>query len=291
LPANLRDNLLQTNKEAEKVFDYVADIRAAETAVTDYAVAYRPGHRAVRDKQRDIAMINKKIEALEQNLRSSQEGGDSPTVQEELSAELDALKSQRTSIEKTLPGDWESVHKAFKVLLNTEEKARQVYRTHVDSTYEPVTTLITLIAATADLAKYEQELRPLEALITSVTTNVLADAVLAENVMAQLKASENRLAEIPGTTQIKSKLYKARLALKNANADKALAFYAEAKALYVTDLNWRQSAEKALLPLLQAHEAVLRETIGIRMQPRLSLEQAKFVAQCQSVHRDVSLYF
>ena len=291
LPPDLRDNLLQANNEAEKVFDYVADVRAAEAAVADYVVEYKPMHRTVRRKQRSMTIINKKIERLEQNQRRLQEDEGSPKAQEALSATLDRLKRERASIERTMPSDWETAREGFNTLATTEKKARQAYRTHVDDTYEPVAKLITLVAATADLAAYEQELRSLEALIASATTKVLADTALVESVMAQLKASESRLIKIPGTRHIKSKLYNVRRALKKAEPDKSQAFYAEATVLYVTELHWRQRAGKALLPLLQTHEAVLRETIGVRMQPRLSLEQAKFVATCQSVHRDVSLYF
>jgi hypothetical protein len=294
LPPDLRDSLLQTNNKAEKVFDYVADVRAAEAAVADYVVEYKPVHRTVRRKQRSITIINKEIEALEQSLRRLQEDEGSTKAhkaQEQLSATLDALKRERASIERTLPSDWETAREGFNTLATTEKKARRVYRTHVDNTYEPVAKLITLVTATADLAAYEQELQSLEALIASATTKVLAETALAESVMAQLKASESRLIKIPGTRHIKSKLYNARRALKKAEPDKARAFYAEATALYAKELHWRQRAEKTLLPLLETHEAVLRETIGVRMQSRLSLEQAKFVATCQSVHRDVSLYF
>ena len=34
-----------------------------------------------------------------------------------------------------------------------------------------------------------------------------------------------------------------------------------------------------------------RNNIGLRLQSRLTKEQAKFVASCNSIHRDISLNF
>ena len=231
LPDDLRNKLVKTNSIAEKVFDYVVDVRIAEIAVNQ-------------------------------------------------------LDGQYANIEKELAGHEEGSRTDIKALVNAEQKARRVYRNHVDNTYKPVAELLTLIEATSALVEYEQELTALESLITSEVT-----AATAKSRIAQLKASENRLIKIPGTHQIKSQLYKARRALKKGDIDKALGFYLKAKTLYITEVSWRQRAKQELLPLLQSHEAVLRDTIGLRMQPRLSLDQAKFVAKCQSIHRDVSLYF
>ena len=36
---------------------------------------------------------------------------------------------------------------------------------------------------------------------------------------------------------------------------------------------------------------VIKHNIGLRLQSRLTKEQAKFVARCNSVHRDISLNF
>lgn len=293
LPPELSDDLLKANQQAEKVFDHVAAVRAAATAVADYTGAYKSLHREVRRQQRRIALIDAEIAVLEQDLRRLQSDGNPQRVgaERQLTTALDALIRERREIKGALPDEWQQAHEEFKALLNAEQQARRRYRTHVDHTYKAVATLITLIAATADLAAYQQKLHALEALIGSATVDVLADAAMVANMVASIKDSEKQLVEIAGTHHVKSKLYKSRRALKQGDRDQALAFYTEAKALYAAELQWRLSAEKALLALLQAHEAVLRDTIGLRMQPRLSLPQAKFVAKCQSVHRDISLYF
>ena len=223
LPDDLRNQLVKTNTAADKVFDYVANVRIAEADISQFKES----------------------------------------------------------------ADYENVDRSdSKVLIDAEQKARRLYRNHVDSTYKPIAELLTLIETTSELAEYEQELNAVGPLIVSAVTEDVA-----AGIVAQLKALEDRLIKVPGTGQIKSQLYKMRRALKKGDIDTALASYSEAKVLYIAELSWRRRAEQELLSLLQAHEAVLRETIGLRMQAKLSLEQAKSVAQCQSVHRDVSLYF
>ena len=57
------------------------------------------------------------------------------------------------------------------------------------------------------------------------------------------------------------------------------------------EVAWRQSAKTTLLPGLQAYEAVIRDTIGVRLQSRLTRDQALEMANCTSAHRDISLHF
>ncbi|WP_205470551.1 hypothetical protein [Breoghania sp. L-A4] len=57
------------------------------------------------------------------------------------------------------------------------------------------------------------------------------------------------------------------------------------------DLAWRRQAQTSLLPDLEAYDAAIRDTIGLRSLPVLPREQALYVASCSSGHRDVSLSF
>ena len=41
----------------------------------------------------------------------------------------------------------------------------------------------------------------------------------------------------------------------------------------------------------EKYNDVIKHNIGLRLQNRLTKEQAKFVARCNSVHRDISLNF
>ena len=61
--------------------------------------------------------------------------------------------------------------------------------------------------------------------------------------------------------------------------------------MYNSEIKWRNRAKSELLPQLEAFDDSIKDTIGLRLQERLTLEQAKFVSSCRSIHRDISLNF
>ena len=65
----------------------------------------------------------------------------------------------------------------------------------------------------------------------------------------------------------------------------------ETFTLFDQEVSWREDANKNLLPELIKYNEVIKNNIGLRLQSRLTKEQAKFVARCNSVHRDISLNF
>ena len=62
-------------------------------------------------------------------------------------------------------------------------------------------------------------------------------------------------------------------------------------SLFNIENSWRKDANKNLLPELMKYNLVIKNNIGLRRQSKLTKEQAKIVARCNSVHRDVSLNF
>ena len=65
----------------------------------------------------------------------------------------------------------------------------------------------------------------------------------------------------------------------------------EVSILFDKEIKWRKDAEQNLIPELEKYNSVIKNNIGLRLQSRLTKEQAKFVASCNSVHRDISLNF
>ena len=66
---------------------------------------------------------------------------------------------------------------------------------------------------------------------------------------------------------------------------------AEALILFDKEVKWRKDAEKNLMPELEKYNSVIKNNIGLRLQSRLTKDQAIYVAQCNSIHRDISLNF
>ncbi len=62
-------------------------------------------------------------------------------------------------------------------------------------------------------------------------------------------------------------------------------------AIFISEILWRKSAVQNLTEKIDNYELAIRDTIGLRLQSRLTKEQAKYVAKCRSVHRDISLNF
>ena len=102
-----------------------------------------------------------------------------------------------------------------------------------------------------------------------------------------------RFSKVAGAEKIKSAISKARRALKSRNPSKEKAQKQIDKAikLYSEQVEWRTDAAVSILPKLITYEDLMRETIGIRDQAKLTKQQALFVAKCQANHRDVSLNF
>ena len=65
----------------------------------------------------------------------------------------------------------------------------------------------------------------------------------------------------------------------------------EVLILFNKEVNWRKDASKNLMPELEKYNSVIKDNIGLRLQSRLTKEQAKMVASCNAVHRDISLNF
>ena len=65
----------------------------------------------------------------------------------------------------------------------------------------------------------------------------------------------------------------------------------EAFILFDKEIKWRKDAAQNLMPELEKYNSVIKNNIGLRLQSRLTKEQAKMVARCNSIHRDISLNF
>ena len=270
--------------KAESVFARLDAIEQAETARNGRVDAYRPLHAQVRGIQADIAKIDRELKELDRELDRVSRTGTEPARQEALESRIEALKAERAELTAAIPQNWDAEHKAFQKLQKAETAARRTYRRTVDDAYEPIANLIAAIEDTASLAALESEVRGLLQVIQGPDT---AQAV------ARVSEVRGRVGKIEGARAIASQLAKARRELRRRTPqpEKARAAIEKAIQALQEDLSWRQRAVRELLPGLQAYEATIRDTIGLRRQPRLPREQALEIAGCNSVHRDISLSF
>ena len=286
LPKKDQGTLTAAFDKAERTFDLAEQIRVAAAAAEKAAAGYRPLHIRVRDIQREIRSLDAEIKEERELLRSLMRGG--PDEDKERMRELEehilALDTERKALAGKIPAEWEARHKAFRELQATEEKARREYRRNIDDAYIPVRELMLEVAAAEQLEALEAELVALRERIPQREPAESVDE-LAEMAKA--------VGEVPGAKNIRSELSSARRALraKEPDMDKALEEYDDALKKYRAELVWRKQAADALLPGLKAYEAAIRDTIGLRQQPRMPRAQALELVGCTAKHRDISLHF
>ncbi len=102
-----------------------------------------------------------------------------------------------------------------------------------------------------------------------------------------------KLGEISGTEEFANKLDDLISILDSdvINEEELLTVSSDTFSLFNMENSWRKDANRNLLPELMKYNSEIKNNIGLRRQSKLTKEQAKFVARCNSIHRDVSLNF
>ncbi len=283
LPEKYRDSLGESFGLAAATFDLVEKVKAAEAAVAVHVPGFAPLHARMRDIRVETAAIDRGLERITREKDGMERYG-TGTAEEirELEALMDDMNRQIRDLEASAPAAWAAAHDQYVELAGAETKARRKYRRNVDDAYEPLGEVRKLLLETAALAAMKTEVAALG--------SVIATAPSEEAMMA---IKDVRAALGDGTTKIKSKLNKARRALKSDNPKREMAAeqLAEAMNLLAAEVAWRQEAAGKLSSGLADYDAAVAQSIGLRLQTRLSKDQAKVMASCLSIHRDISLNF
>ncbi|UCH75379.1 MAG: TRAP transporter large permease subunit [Rhodospirillales bacterium] len=285
LPRDLQRDLDTAIENAAQTFALVGSVRSAEAAVAARADAYAPLRNQVRNTQQRIGKLEAEIEELEFRIgRLAGLPEDERTALPDLEAQIRELRARRTDQQLRIPAVWADQSKAMQALQKEEETARRTYRRNVDSAYLPIVETIAVVAAADALAELRGDIEGLAGAVTGNAPEVAADRI---NDISRV------VGKVEGAQEIRSLLSKARRAIRGRNPEpeRALELIDEALAAHATELAWRERARSDLLPELEAYETAIRDTIGLRQQPRLPVSQVKEIVGCLSQHRDISLYF
>ena len=285
MPEKYQSALKESFEKAGQSFALADDVQNAKAALAGFVPEYRPLHIEVRRIQSSIRKLEQQLEDHEKarNLAMRAEQVDEQKV-ENIEADIERLKEKIAQLTDGIPANWEQQREQF-VGLNTDlKKARGTYRSNVDGAYQTLIDVKAIIESTGAL---EAERGELESLFT-----VIQDQP-PEQAMQTIKNVESAIAGVAGASHIKSKVSKARRALKgdSPDLDKAKALLDEAMELFDVEVAWRKEATTQLASGLVEYDSAIRETIGVRLQKRLTTEQAEAVAGCQSSHKDISLNF
>jgi tripartite ATP-independent transporter DctM subunit len=272
LPKRPQADLKKALDLAAGTFDLTTKVRAAEKAKLAFVPKFKPLHLEMRDVRVEIGSIEREIARLKQRRNKAFD----KTIAE--------LEQQKKALAKNVPAGWAEARKRYVALADTENKARRAYRRNVDRAFEPVIETLKLIRQADALAKLKPKIEGLKATIADQPS---------DKAMLAIRAVTREFNKVSGINPIRSKLSRARRALRGRNPDpaKAAKSLAEGLEIYAADVAWRQKAKVRLFGDLSHYHDALRDTIGLRLQERLSSDQAGDVAGCMSVHRDISLAF
>ena len=285
LPGKWEKELEKSLERASNTFDLVEKIRMAEAKIAASSPAYRPHHEAVRSLQTEIRNISLEVEELKMDwTRESRVDSPDQNALTRLETIIENKEASSAKLQGRIPESWDGIRKRYVELEKAEKQARRNYRNNVDQAYDMILELQKVISGAEELASLENQLNALEAVILSESGKVAMD---------RIKEAERALGKVAGTSAINSKLSKARRAVKGKKPkpEKAVKRVKEGLKLYAAEVDWRGRASAEIAPALLVYENAIRDSIGLRLQRRLSTDQIKSVAKCQSVHRDYSLQF
>ena len=194
------------------------------------------------------------------------------------------LTQQKAALGAELPANWDADRKKYLALEKAEVNARRKYRRNVDSAYEPIKEVMSVIRSVDALEAFGENLNGLVAVVQNDPF---------EQAMQKIKDLQGRVGKVAGAGDIRSKLSKVRRALKGKTPDreKAAAELTATLDVFKSEIVWRKRAATELLPGLNAYNDAIKGTIGVRLQKRLTKDLATTVAACLSHHRDISLSF
>ena len=285
LPESQQKALLAGFESVMGVSMLVGDVIGARDALDAYIPEYRSLHREVRGVQRRARLSDKRLEELEGRIRNWSVEYDGPESEKvKFESEFAVLNEERNTQLSQVPASWQGARDGFVERAKVLKKARVRYRQSVDSAYESVVKLQSLIADADNLAELDKELTNLKRTVQDSSP---------EAAMAAIKAAEKNLSAVAGSGKVKSKFSKARRALKKKTpkTDKALNHLSQGMKLFRSEVAWRSRAKAELLDDLLVYDDLLKKSIGLRLQRYMTTEQAQYVAVCHSHHKDVSLNF
>jgi tripartite ATP-independent transporter DctM subunit len=284
LPDEYQQRLDESFKQAAATFDLITAVRVAEKELEDYSPGYRPQHIEVRRIEKKIRKLAAEIEELDQQRQriSFSDNPDQARI-DKILANIAEIEGEQKELESSIPDTWKDARAQFVALAKAEKTARRKYRQNVDDSYDAIVLVQTMISQAEALAGLQDQMEALIELVRQETAETGIEAVKAFSIEVD-KLSE--------THRINSKLSRAKRSLRgnNPDRDKALDNLLQAAGVLQSEIDWRMQAGD-LASDLGEYDAAIASTIGMRMQQRLTGEQAESIASCLAIHKDLSLHF
>ena len=282
LPGDKLDIFEEHFENALGTFALVKKLQKTEKEYNLFAEDYRDLHYSVRKKEKKIRKIDKRIKNLEAEIRNLDK--DNVSAKNKIELKIEDYKLEIEEITKQIPENWLSKNKEFEIILKDKNTRTKRYRKNVDQAYDNLDQIVMFI-------KDHEKLNELSPDVNNLRKNIGNEDY--KNSISIIDNLFEKLGEISGTEEFANRLddLYSLLDSEEMEVNKISDASSEVYMLFEKEVNWRKDAEKNLMPELEKYNSVIKNNIGLRLQSRLTKDQAIFVAKCNSIHRDISLNF
>ncbi len=282
LPLDKQDILEEHFENALLTFSLVKKLQKTEKEYDLFAEDYRDLHFTVRKKQKKIRKIDNKIEKLKSEIRRLEK--DKVDQKNKIELKIEDYQLEIDEIKKQIPENWTSKNKEFEIIQKAKNTQTKRYKKNVDQAYDNLDQIVMFI-------NDHDKLNDLSSEINNLKRNI--DNADYENSISIIDSLFEKLGEISGSEEIANKLDDLYSLVDSEEKDLSKISDAsyEVNMLFKKEVSWRKDASKNLMPEIAKYDSIIKNNIGLRLQSKLTKEQAKFVARCNSIHRDISLNF
>jgi len=284
LPQTYQQTLNGSYENMRRVFEHVAAVEKAHADLQDYLPQYEPIHRQSRVVEASIRNIDKAIEQLRRDIQGIKYSAQrDPFKIQGLELEIGRLQGEQQQLKKQIPSEWKQARAQYKALNSNEKAARNQYRRTVDDSYQVIKDTLEMMDSVELLSEIQPGVESLHQVIREQS---------AEDAITRIKSFEPKLAEIKNTIDVKLNLSTARSILKKTgDRDQAAGELIKGLEILQSEINWRSMARDKFRDHLIEFNQMINSSIGLRLQQRLSEDQAETIAACLARHKDISLAF
>jgi len=282
LPIDKLDIFEEHFDNALGTFAIVKKLQKTEEEYQLFTKDYRDLHFKVRKIEKKIRKIDEKIKKTKAEIRNLDD--DNLSDKNKLELKIENYELEIKELQNKVPENWKAKNGEFEILHKAKNTRTKRYRKNVDEAYETLDQIVMFINDNEKLKELSPEIKELKYTI---------DNKNYEDAISVIDGLFEKMGEISGTEEFANKLDDLISVIDNDEVDeqKLNEISSETFGLFNLEVSWRDEANKKLLPELIKYNDVIKHNIGLRLQNRLTKEQAKFVARCNSVHRDISLNF
>ena len=282
LPADKLSYFQRHVDNSKYSFELVDDVKSAQSIYDDYAVDYRDLHFKTRKKQKKIIKLNKKIDKFKAEIRNLDD--EDVSDKNKILQKIENIKLEIEEIQNSIPQEWKAKNDEFNKINKAKNLAVKKYKKTVDNAYEDLLLIKEFIN---DGEKFEELSQDMKLLKSKIDNRGYIDAIeFIDNIF-------EKVGEISGSDEFADKLDYLITLMDEDEVDfeKLQSSANDTYVLFQQEIDWRKNFKKSYIDKINAHDKVISETIGLRLQSKLTKEQAIYVSRCNSIHRDISLNF